>query len=89
MLREISTKSGIFAKCREILHFFAKYIVPSARGAAGAFGASIRAPAAVVWRALWRSFDAPFLTPSAPRPQPYHFSKLSGAVACLQRNSSI
>jgi len=39
--------------------------VPSARGAAGAFAASIRAPAALVWLALWRSFDVPFLTPSA------------------------
>ena len=36
MFREISTKSGIFSKRRKILHFFAKCVVPSASGGAGA-----------------------------------------------------
>ena len=51
MFREISTKSGIFSKRREILHFFREICcaLSSARGAVGAFGASIRA---LVWRAL-------------------------------------
>ena len=66
MFSEISTKSAIFFKTLRNFTFFAKCVCAySPRGAAGAFGASIRAPAALVWRALWRSFDAPFLTPSA------------------------
>jgi len=65
MFREISTICHFFQNVAKFYIFFAKCVVHSARGAAGAFGASIRAPAALVWRALWRSFDAPFLTPSA------------------------